>query len=273
MDDFGNEGLGAGSEGKVVGPHDGRALAAAPRIPVVVVAQGRGGSGKSTGLRYYGERAIAAGRGVLICDCDRNNQTLTAFFGDAVERPQYPDDDSAMAFLNHCMDTAAGESQSIVLDMGGGDLVFPRYARSLQLVSLLEDNGVRPVAMHFVGPALDDLAVLQDLEVSGAFCPAATVIVFNEGLVRDTRLPEVAFKAAREHEAVKAAEARGAKVVRMPKLACMHEIDQRRLLFAEAEKGKVKAGQSPLGLTVRQMIAMWRRGMEAAFAPVSEWLP
>jgi hypothetical protein len=62
-------------------------------------------------------------------------------------------------------------------------------------------------------------------------------------------------------------------VVVMPKLVCMHEIDQRRLTFSDAQEGKVKAGQSPLGPTMRQMVAIWRRSMEAAFAPVAEWLP
>jgi hypothetical protein len=273
MNDFVNKQPAGPLEREGGGGGDSGAGAAVSRTPSYVVAFGRGNSGKSTGLRYLGERALSAGRRVLICDCDRNNQTLTAFFGDAVERPDYPDDDSAIAFLNQCADTIASSSLSVVLDMGGGDLVFPRYARSLQLANLLEDNGIRPVAMHFVGPALDDLATLQEIERSGAFCPVATVIVLNAGLIRDTRLPEAAFKAIRDHDAVKAAEARGALVVTMPRLACMHEIDQRRLTFADAQQGKVKPGQEPLGLTVRQMVAIWRRGMESAFAPASGWLP
>jgi hypothetical protein len=273
MNDFGSEPRGVLSEGSELHDQDGQTRPQVSRLPCYLVAFGRGNSGKSTGLRYLGERALAAGRRVLICDCDRNNQTLTAFFGNAVERPDYPDDDSVIAFLNRCADSIASSSLSVVLDMGGGDLVFPRYARSLQLANLLEENGVRPVAMHFVGPALDDLTTLQEIEQSGAFCPDATVIVLNAGLIRDTRTPDAAFKAVRDHETVKAAEARGALVVTMPRLACMHEIDQRRLTFADAQKGRVKPGQEPLGLTMRQMVTIWRRGMESAFTPAEEWLP
>ena len=274
MDDLGSKQLEIDADGKGAShAQDTPVGHSVSRTPCYVVAFGRGNSGKSTGLRYLGERALSAGRDVLICDCDRNNQTLTAFFGDAVERPDYPDDDSAIAFLNRCADSIAGSSLSVVLDMGGGDLVFPRYARSLQLVTLLEENGIRPVAMHFVGPALDDLTTLQEIEQSGAFCPKATMIVLNAGLIRDTRAPDAAFKAVRDHETVKAAEARGAVVVTMPRLACMHEIDQRRLTFADAQKGRVKSGQEPLGLTMRQMVAIWRRGMESAFTPAEEWLP
>jgi DNA-binding transcriptional LysR family regulator len=216
---------------------------------------------------------LSNGDKIIICDCDRNNQTLTAFFGDVVERPDQPDDDSTVTFLSAGVDTAISSKISTVIDMGGGDLVFPRYASSMQLVSLLEDHGVRPVALHFLGPSIDDLSALRDIERSGAFCPPATVIVLNAGLIRDTRAPDVAFKAVREHAVVRAAVARGAVVVVMPKLVCMHEIDQRRLTFSDAQEGKVKAGQSPLGPTMRQMVAIWRRAMEVAFAPVAEWLP
>ena len=243
------------------------------RRPAFLVGFGRGNSGKSTGLRWVGERSLGEGRAVAIGDCDRNNQTLTAFFGDQIERPEQPDDDLVVAWLNEAVDVSVNAKASLVLDMGGGDLVLPRYASSMQLVSFLEEQGVRPVALHFTGPALDDLSTLQDIEELGAFCPAATVIVLNAGLIRDTRAADVAFKAVRAHPAFETAVARGARVVVMPKLACMHEIDRRRLMFADAQHGKVKPGQTPLGPTMRQMVAIWRRSMEAAFAPVAEWLP
>jgi hypothetical protein len=152
---------------------------------------------------------LSNGDKIIICDCDRNNQTLTAFFGDVVERPDQPDDDSTVTFLNAGVDTAISSKLSTVIDMGGGDLVFPRYASSMQLVSLLEDHGVRPVALHFLGPSIDDLSALRGIERSGAFCPPATVIVLNAGLIRDTRAPDVAFKAVREHAVVRAAARAG----------------------------------------------------------------
>lgn len=243
------------------------------RRPVFLVASGRGNSGKSTGLRYVGEETLQADRPIVIADCDRNNQTLTAFFGDGVERPAQPDDDSVVFWMSQAIDQLVETRISMILDMGGGDLVLPRYASSIQLVPFLEEQGIRPVAMHFVGPALDDLTALQEIEQSGAFCPAATVIVLNAGLIRDTRSPDVAFLAIREHPTFLAAVRRGARVVIMPKLSCMHEIDRRRLLFVDAQAGEVKSGQSPLGPTTRQMVALWRRAMKAAFAPIAEWLP
>jgi len=41
--------------------------------PKLVVAYGRGGSGKSTGIRYIVERAQAAGRDLVIADADPRN--------------------------------------------------------------------------------------------------------------------------------------------------------------------------------------------------------
>jgi DNA-binding transcriptional LysR family regulator len=249
------------------------AHAQAPTTKTVLLsAFGRGNSGKSLGLRWVGERALAE-KPIVIGDCDRNNQTLTSFFGDAVERPAHPDDDSVVAWLNAAIDDMLESRVSLLLDMGGGDLVFPRYASAMKLCSFLETEGIRPVAMHFVGPAIDDLATLHEIEQSGAFCPEATIIVLNAGLIRDTRSSDLAFQALHEHPALLRAVSRGAKVVMMPKLACMHEIDKRRLYFADAQAGRVKAGQLPLGPTVRQMVALWRRAMDAAFAPVGSWLP
>lgn len=61
--------------------------------------------------------------------------------------------------------------------------------------------------------------------------------------------------------------------MRMPRLVPMHEIDRRRLGFADAEAGKVKPDQDKVGPTARQVIAIWRREMEASFEPVLSWLP
>lgn len=240
--------------------------------PIFLAAFGRGNSGKSTGLRWLGEKVLAD-KPIVIGDCDRNNQTLTSFFGEAVERPAHPDDDSVVAWLNAAIDDMVETRVSLLLDMGGGDLVLPRYASAIQLAGFLEAQGIRPVAMHFVGPAVDDLATLSEIEQSGTFCPEATIVVLNAGLIRDTRSPDLAFQTVREHPTLVAAVGRGARVVVMPRLACMHEIDQRRLRFGEAQAGKVKAGQPPLGPTMRQMVALWRRAMDAAFAPVEAWLP
>jgi CO dehydrogenase nickel-insertion accessory protein CooC1 len=56
-----------------------------PAQPKMVVTHGRGGTGKSTGVRILKERADEAGRPVVIADADRTNATLGAFYEPGLE--------------------------------------------------------------------------------------------------------------------------------------------------------------------------------------------
>jgi hypothetical protein len=232
--------------------------------PKMVVTHGRGGTGKSTGVRILKERADEAGRPVVIADADRTNATLGAFY-EGVERPDHPDEKTVADWLDELVNTQAETRMSLLLDMGGGDQVFKRFAASLDLAALLQAEGITPVALHFFSPDIDDLAYLQDVEASGAFCPAQTVLVLNEGLIKDARPVDAAFAELREHSIFRAALKRGAREIVLPRLSCMQEVNSRRLSFLGAEKA--------LGLTNRQRVAMWRREVAKALAPVADWLP
>ena len=232
--------------------------------PKMVVTHGRGGTGKSTGVRILKERADEAGRPVVIADADRTNATLGAFY-EGVERPDHPDEKTVADWLDELVNTQAESRMSVMLDMGGGDQVFKRFAASLDLAALLHAEGIMPVALHFFSPDIDDLAYLQDVEASGAFCPAQTVLVLNEGLIKDARPVDAAFAELREHSIFRAALKRGAREIVLPRLTCMQEVNSRRLSFAGAEK--------ELGLTNRQRVAMWRRAVAKALAPIDGWLP
>jgi hypothetical protein len=232
--------------------------------PKMVVTHGRGGTGKSTGVRILKERADEAGRPVAIADADRTNATLGSFYADVV-RPEYRGEQGVTDWLDDLVNTQAETRMSLLLDMGGGDQVFKRFAASLDLAALLQAEGIVPVALHFFGPDIDDLGYLRDIEESGAFCPAQTVLVLNAGLIKDTRPVDVAFAGMREHPIYLAALKRGAKEIVLPRLACMQEEYSRRLSLHGAEKA--------LGLTNRQRVAMWRREVAKALAPVADWLP
>ena len=152
--------------------------------PKMVVTHGRGGTGKSTGVRILKERAEEAGRPVVIADADRTNATLGAFY-EGVERPDHPDEKTVADWLDELVNTQAETRMSLLLDMGGGDQVFKRFAASLDLAALLQAEGITPVALHFFSPDIDNLAYLLDIEQSGAFCPPQTVLVLNAGLIKD----------------------------------------------------------------------------------------
>ena len=251
---------------------EGEGATASDAAPKLVLALGRGKTGKSTFIRWAAEGALERGAEPVIADADRTNATLAAFF-ENVTRPDSPEDEDVRLWLNEFVDRQIDHRFSAFIDLGGGDLILKTWARDLQLASFLEQHGVVPVAVHFLGCDLDDLAYLRDIEDSAGFQPRRTVIVLNEGLVPAGRVARTAFGPIIQHEVFRKVLDRGAVVVRMPRLACMHEIERRRLSFADAEAGRVKPGQDRIGPVNRQLIAIWRREMTAAFANIAQWMP
>jgi len=233
-------------------------------LPKLVIAIGRGNTGKSAFFRWVVERDHLAGREVMIADADRTNATLPQFFA-GVQRPEFSDDDYMSDWLGSLIEAQVQSRMSVVVDMGGGDLVWSRFARMLELTVLLENNGILPVCVHMLGPSLDDLAPMRENRATQSFCPRSTVIVLNEGLIKDTRSPELAFRPLRDDSTFKDELAADAVPVIMPRLSAMHAIDARRVTFATAE--------TTLGITQGAIIRIWRRRMELAFAPVLDWLP
>lgn len=241
--------------------------------PRFIVPLGRGARGKTFWTRWAVERAHSEGREVEIADADRTNATLSAYFPNVISPPS-GDDRDVGEWLKDLIDRQILERFTVVLDLGGGDLVLKRTARELELVNLLGQHGIRPVAVHLLGADQDDLAYLQDVETNGVFAPEATILILNQALVPLHRTPAAAFReTVQSHPILAQTLTRGAKLISLPRLEPAHDIDLRRLTFAGAEGGEVGRGSTPLGPIKRQQTAIWRRAMEAAFAPVAEWLP
>jgi hypothetical protein len=162
------------------------------------------------------------------------------------------------------------DGRSRVLDMGGGDLVFPDYAREREVVAMLADAraAIEPVAVHMILPTVSDLAVLERMEADSLFTPAATILALNAGPVGDTRPADIVFRRVRETAAYRAALARGAREIVVPTLGCMDLVDDTGLSFDQA-----MARTSPLGLAHRQMVATFRRRLHAELDKVAPWLP
>ena len=148
--------------------------------------------------------------------------------------------------------------------------MFKRFAAELHLVEMLTEAHIQPVAMHLLGPDFDDLAYLRDAEESKAFCPPATAIVLNEGLIRDGRPREAAFQPIERHPVYQAAIERGATQAWFPRLGCMAEVNA--IAHPSFERAATDAACG-LGLTNRQRVAVWRREVEQALQPIAAWLP
>ena len=240
--------------------------ASATDNPCAVFAVGRGGRGKTVAYRWMIDRALNQGRQIIVADADRTNQTLAAFFRELVVSPPSAADDDVRPWLDGLLEKAISERQSLIVDLGGGDQLLKHAALELGLAEFLIRNGVTPVVLHFVGADSDDLAYLRETERNGLLAPEKTAIVFNAGVVPAGVSLDAAWTKHENDPALQAAVARGAQLVRMPRLACMTLLDDKRLRFTEAQG-------SQIGLTNAQRVLMWLRDMERSFAPIAPWLP
>jgi hypothetical protein len=240
--------------------------AGASENPRTVFAVGRGGRGKTVAYRWMIDRALNQGRQIIIADADRTNQTLAAFFGELVVSPPSAADDDMRPWLDGLLEKAISERQSLIVDLGGGDQLLKHAALELGLAEFLTGNGVTPVVLHFVGADSDDLAYLRETERNGLLAPEKTAIVFNAGVVPAGVSLDAAWTKHENDPALQAAIARGAQLVRMPRLACMTLLDDKRLRFTNANA-------SQIGLTNTQRVLMWLRDMERSFGPIASWLP
>ena len=146
-----------------------------------------------------------------------------------------------------------------LIDLGGGDTTLRRLGSEVpDLVATLERDGVTAVAIYMLGPQPDDLAPLATFEAAG-FRAAATLLVLNEGLIET---PVRARKPSRGcYATVRSSRprCRGAEMVWMPRLLPAGEIEARRILFGQAERGAVREGrrQTPLGPFDQARVRAW----------------
>jgi hypothetical protein len=246
-------------------------LTGKPKVWFII---GRGKTGKTTLLRFTAEEAVAAERRVLLVDLDRANATLASYF-QGVQRPPAGDEAGVTAWLEKLLTFIMTEKAAALIDLGGGDTALRRLVSEVpDLVATLEAAGVAAVAIYMLGPQPDDLAPLATLEAAG-FQPAATLLVLNEGLIETPVSREEAFARVLRHSAFKAAAGRGAEAVWMPRLLPAGEIEARRVLFGQAERGAVREGrkQTPLGPFDQARVRAWLRAMRAEFAGVASWMP
>jgi hypothetical protein len=227
-------------------------------------------SGKTTFARWAADRMFAAGRSAFLGALDPLNRTLAAFFMD-VEQPSSADPSLTPAWLRSVVEHLMRERLPAIADMGGGDTSLARLISDLPtLAETMEEAGVAPVAAYFLGPRVDDLSSLATFEASG-FRPRATLLVLNGARVDAGLDPVDAFAPIRRHSAVRAAVARGAVVVEMPRLdppELALEVERKRIAF-----GAARDGEGGLGPLDRAGVRAWMDRMERAFAPVEPWLP
>jgi len=235
--------------------------------PKALLAIGMGSTGKTTLLRWVCERSLMQGAGddLTLASVDPISRELAAYFPSTMA-PKTADPAAIVRWLEQLIAALMENRRSAAIDFGGGDTSLTRLVGEMpDLVTMMEDAGVAPVAIYMLSPRSSDLTPLAALEAVG-FQPRATALVLNEGRADTSREREQEFAHIRRHSAYRAALARGAVEVWMPRLFAAKAIEDRRMAFRAAVDGGV-------GMFDRSRTRAWLASMETAFAPISSWLP
>jgi hypothetical protein len=247
-------------------PVAGLDLSGRPKCWLVV---GRGRTGKTTLIRWIGERAASSDNAVVLADLDRTNATLTSYMSGVVRAPTL-DDAGTVQWLQKIISNTMTNQVSTLIDLGGGDTALVQLAGEVpDMPAMVHETGVELVVAYLLGPQPDDLSPLATLRNRG-FSPAATVLILNEGLLGAGVDLETGFASVQGHSVFRAAVDAGAIVVRFPRLIPAAEIEKRRISFIEARDALV---QPALGPFDRARIRQWLDRMDYEFAPVATWLP
>jgi hypothetical protein len=216
----------------------------------------------STLCRMIGETSLDRSIDIIAAIGERRD--LLHYFRGAVQPNGFDPSQEAQwleALITHCMD----EQMSALVDLDGGDGSLASLLQQQDdLVATVEAAGVAVVALYLLTPRVSDLSTLAMLEQAG-FQPKATALILNRG-------DDDAFGPLQRHAAFKAAVARGAVVIRMPKLHAAAAVEARMIGFEHARDGTFPSDRtgSPLNAFDRGRVARWIALMADAFGPLTK---
>jgi hypothetical protein len=245
------------------------------RLPVLIVAVGRGRVGKTTFLNILGQRYRERGAKLEIWNIDTHGETgaIDDFFPD-VRRPAFTGVDDRQKWLEEVIAEQAETRCDALLDVGGGDLVLPKMMKDLNLGNVAETMRVRVVVVQLVGPVAADLDHF-DLDAVGSGPNLHTIFVMNAGLVVGDVSPLKAFEHVVTSPVVKSAVANGGVVTLLPHLVCLDTIVERRMTFSQAGDRKRIGKIEPLSVfDAARVRKWWTVGLNTTFDRLPPlWLP
>ena len=156
--------------------------------PKVVMAIGTGGTGKTTLLRWICEKAFERDDGMplMLATVDPVNRELSQSTSIDTVSPQTAD---PAAWLERLLAKIVETRWNAAIDFGGGDTSLPKLVTEIpDLLTVMEEAAIAPVAIYLLSPRVDDLTPLSEMQAAG-FQPEATALVLNEGRVDTSREP------------------------------------------------------------------------------------
>ena len=245
------------------------------RKPVLMVVVGRQRVGKTSFLNALAQYLQERGAEFAIWDTDQMNTTnnMSVFHAQA-SSPSSERREDVKAWLEERFLDIAERRYDALLDVGGGDTPLSQLVEDVPVAAALAELGVRVVVVHVLGPDVADLDYLDRFE-RNLFTPEAVLIVRNSGLILNGRSDDVAFATLDGHAGLQRALDKGAVLVSLPRLACMSEVTDRGLSFAEAMNGKFGADGKALSIFDRLRVRKWWTDeLPRVFSEIpAEWLP
>ena len=253
--------------------------------PVLAIRRGRGRLGGSLFLDLLIQRARHSGRRVKPLDGDLRSRTLATLYP-ATDTKSQPVQDGASspiseelpdmkAWMLEQLDDMAEGRVSRALDLGGGERVIPEFVRDLSLTTYCRDLGITLLSIYMLGPDMEDFRHVTELVRSGDMQAERTLLVMNEGVIRQGQTVTGAFDTIMEHPDMMALMKDGAAPVFLKRLSCMPLARESGRGFYDMADGKPDAKGVKPRPTMQHMVKSWLQENEAEHvgAGTAEWLP
>lgn len=237
--------------------------------PKIILAAGRGKTGKTTFLRWMAERGLANQSRFLMADIDPTNASFSAYFPET-SRPSSIDPVAVRRWLQDFLQFALAEKITAMIDLGGGDTALRSMAAEMPALNdMIEQAGHAVALFYLVGHQPEDLTPIATLADLG-FKPRARAIVLNEGTALIGLPRDQAFARVVNHPLFMDQVASGAVPLWMPRLHAAEAVEARQASFYAARDGKTA---HPIGVFDRSRVHHWLAGMDEQFAGVASWMP
>ncbi|AMB47677.1 hypothetical protein [Methylobacterium sp. AMS5] len=239
-------------------------------IQTLLVTIGRGKSGKSLMSKLLIECARAANLPLRATDADPTNSGLKDTHADTVPVAD-ADPQTVYDHTRAEIERLLAGNASTLLDFGAGNPTITTLLRELNLARLLKRRGKRLTLFCLLGPERGDLSQIATFLSQPNLEDARIVLCWNEGLVpRGREMSD--FDLYVTAKPVVEALDRGARLVRLPRLAPATRIDDLGLTFRDAALGRANAAGQRLGGLDTQITAEWLMRLPESFAPIADWL-
>ena len=173
------------------------------------------------------------------------------------------------------LDEMAEDRVSRGLDLGGGDRVIQEFVRDLSLVSYCKDFGIELLSIYLLGPDLEDFRHVIELVRGGGMKAERTLLVMNEGVIRQGQSVDGAFDPIVGNPEMKALMKDGARSVFLKRLTCMNLIREGSLGYYDVAEGKPDRNGVRPRATLQHMTKTWllQNEEEHQTAKTVGWLP